>query len=340
MKDNLFSKTILLLVGVVILALGITGCDVPAETQPPNAEATISASKSLTATAEVAFQEAVDEAVEATVTAIPTPDLAVYSYVSEEELASDIDTAVYEAEIASEQTSSAVDEAAADGTITQEEYDEIYALIADLEYAIALADELIYAYYGVYGELAAETLYLLESLEDDLDELAAFAAEMLDLAIQIEDAFAQGVEVAAEVIDQLGNAAGNVDDNIAALAEKRNAWQEGLAADWENRIAAILDMTPNQIADNRKDALLSAFDFVDSVREALGDGKFTFNELTNVGQLGANARAGLDAVGGPLLQGRSSEIGSLTSQLARGQVPQARSGLGSLEGALGSRPSR
>ncbi|MBL7164590.1 MAG: hypothetical protein ISS57_18540 [Anaerolineales bacterium] len=340
MKDNHLSKTILLLVSAVILTIGITGCDVPAETQTPNAEATISASKSLTATADVVFQEAVDEAVEATVTATPTPDLAAYSDVSEEELASDIDSAVYEAEAASEQASSAVDEAAADGTITQEEYDEIYALIADLEYAIALADELIYAYFGIYGELAAETLYLLQAIEDDLDELAAFAVEMLELALLVEDALVQGVEVATDVIDQLVDAAGNIDDKIAGLVENRGTWKDALSTDWESRVADILNVAPNQVAGNRKDALLSAFDFVDSVRGALGDGNISNIELLNIGQLSANARASIDAVGGPALQGRSGEIGDITSQLARGQVPQARSGLGSLEGALGNRPSR
>ncbi|MBC8505217.1 MAG: hypothetical protein ISR58_03075 [Anaerolineales bacterium] len=335
MKANFF-----LVFCIVSLTLVISGCDAPIETPAVDAEATIGASKSLTATAEAAFQEAVDEAVHATVTAMPTPDLAEYSDVSEEELAEEVDTAVNEAENASEQASDAVDEAAADGTITQEEIDEIEALLNDLEYAIALANELIYAYYGIYGELATETLYLLQAIEEDLDELAAFAIEMVELALMVEDALMQGLEVATEVVDQLVGVAGNLDDKVASLLEKRGTWKDALSGDLENRVADILNIAANQVAGDRKDAILSAFDFVDSVRNALGDGALSNSELLDIGQLSANARASIDAAGGPLLQSRSGEIGDITSQLARGQLPQAQSGLGALEGALGSRPSR
>ncbi len=325
---------------VVILLVGISSCDAPIETPTVDAEATIGASKSLTATAEAAFQEAVDEAVQATVTAMPTPDLAEYSDVSEEELAEEIDSAVSDAENASNQVTTAVDDAASDGTITYDEYEEIDALIADLEYLIALADELIYAYYGIYGELAAETLYLLQAIEDDLDELAAFAIEMVELLIVVEEALDNGLDVAVEVIDQVVNSAGNLSNVVSELVEKRGTWKEALGGDLESRVADILSIAPNQVAGDRKDAILSAFDFVDSVRNALGDGALSNAELLDIGQLSANARASIDAVGGALLQSRSGEIGNITSQLARGQLPQAQSGLGALEGALGSRPSR
>ncbi len=327
-----------LVILVMILAVGLSSCDAPIETPAVDAEATIGASKSLTATAEAAFQEAVDEAVQATVTAMPTPDLAEYSDVSEEELAEEIDTAVYEAENASQQASDAVDQAASDGSISQEEIDEIEALLNDLEYAIALANELIYAYYGIYGELATETLYLLQAIEEDLDELAAFAIEMIELALMVEDALMQGIEVATEVIDQLVGAAGSLEDKVASLLEKRGTWKDALSGDLENRVADILNIAPNQVAGDRRGAILSAFDFVDSVRNALGDGALSNSELLDIGQLSANARASIDAAGGPLLQGRSGDIGNITSQLARGQLPQAQSGLGALEGALGNRP--
>jgi len=340
MKDKRLKNFGVGIISALILFTVISSCDASAETPTADAEATISASKSLTATAGVAFQEAVDEAVQATVTAMPTPDLAAYSELSEGELASDIDSAIYEAEAVSEQASTTADEVASDGTITQEEIDELEALLTDLEYVITLAEELIYAYYGIYGDLAVETLYLLQAVEDDLDELAAFAVEMLELALLVEDALVQGVEVATEMIDQLSSAAGNIDDKIASLVEKRGTWEDALSVDWENRVSEILNMAPNQVAGNRKDAILSAFDYVDSVRDALGDGNISNAELFNIGQLSANASASIDAVGGLALQGRSGEIDNLTSQLALGQVPQARSSLGALEGVLGNRPSR
>ena len=82
-----------------------------------------------------------------------------------------------------------------------------------------------------------------------------------------------------------------------------------------------------------------AFQYVDTVREGLVDGKITQLELTNIAQLGANAGTGLKTHGSPQLQELSRSIDTITAQLARGQVPQAKAGVGNLEAALGDRPS-
>ena len=87
-------------------------------------------------------------------------------------------------------------------------------------------------------------------------------------------------------------------------------------------------------------ALQVAFDYVDAVRQSLADRSISPEEMANIAQLGANAAASLEARGGAALQRLSGSINDITGQLARGQVPQAQAGLGSLESALGSRPSR
>jgi hypothetical protein len=85
---------------------------------------------------------------------------------------------------------------------------------------------------------------------------------------------------------------------------------------------------------------LAAFDYVDAIHGALVDNSLSQSELANIALLGANAVAGLSAYGGPQLQQLAGSINDLTGQLARGQVPTALANLGSLENALGTRPTR
>ncbi|MBS1250916.1 MAG: hypothetical protein MAG431_02515 [Chloroflexi bacterium] len=241
-----------------------------------------------------------------------------------------------DAENASEQVSTTTDDAATDGTIAQEEADEIEALVSDLAYAIALAEELIYLYDDVYGELATETLYLLTEMEDDLEELAAFATEMVELLIIAEEALNEGLVVAEDVIAQFEEAVSQVD--TTALGEAKNAWVEARQSEAESRVAMLADMVPTEVAGSRREALLSAFEYVDAARAALADGKVTFSEYLNVGQLGVNAQANFNQFSGPRLKDHSEEIGNISSSLALGQLPQVSVGVNNLEGLLGNRP--
>jgi hypothetical protein len=340
MSNKIIFPSALIFVFLVSLACSVSGGEESLEpaTATPDTQATVDAAIAATATAQAAFQDQVDTAVEATITAMPPPQ--DHSEVSEEELATQIDQAVDEAAAASEQASTAAAEASSDGAISQEEYEELAQYVSDLEYAIALAEELIYAYYDLYGELASETLYLLEELEGDLDELAAVATELVEALIAVEDALGAGLEVAVEVIEQLESGAANLEDKLTNLPGKSDNWLQALGAELEARSDNFTDFEPTEIAGNRKDALLSAFDYIDAVRDSFADSKFTLSELSNIAQLGANAQASLEAQGGPQLQKLGDNINDITSQLARGQMPQAMEGLGQLEGALGQRPSR
>ena len=82
-----------------------------------------------------------------------------------------------------------------------------------------------------------------------------------------------------------------------------------------------------------------AYTYLESVKVAFQDQKISINEMTLIAQLGANAKASLEAQGEPGLQILGTSIDGLTRQISRGYWPQARGGLGSFEGALPQRPS-
>ncbi len=332
---------IILLMFVSISACGAVG----GGAEPtPDTQATIDAAIAGTATAQTEMDAQIEAAVEATVTAMPAEEPSneelaeAYGELSEEELALLIEDHVDETMAASEQVNTVTAEATADGTITQEEYDEIETYVYEMEEAIELTEELIYAYYGIYGELAMETLYLLEALEDDLVVLAEVAVEMVELLIEVEGALGAGGEVALEVIEQLDTAIQTAEEKLPELQAKRETWMVDHQVEIEARIAELQTLVPTEVAGNRREALLSAFDYVDAVRNGLADRQLNLTELRNIAQLGVNAQAGLDQFGGPKLNDVSGNIGNITNQLARGQNTSALSGLGQLEGALGARP--
>ena len=82
-----------------------------------------------------------------------------------------------------------------------------------------------------------------------------------------------------------------------------------------------------EVAEMMEDSL----ELAEGTRFVLEDNKITQFELSAIAQAGAIARAGLNAKGGPALQGFSSSINNLTAQVARGEIQQMNSGLGDLE---------
>ncbi len=341
----MFKKAVFLsILAILILILSACSMGQPAAAEPtPDTQATIDAAIAATSTAQAEIEAQIEAAVQATVTAMPVEESAstgAYDELSEEELALLIEQHVEETMAASEQVNTTTTTATSDGAITQDEYDEIEAYVYDLEAAIALTEELIYAYYGVYGELAMETLYLLEAVEDDLAVMAEVAVEMVDLLIEVEEALGSGGEVAMEVIEQLDAAVATAQEKLPELQEQRETWTTEHRSEIETRVTELQNLAPSEVPGSRRDALLSAFDYVDAVREGLSDRQLNTTELRNIAQLGANAQAGLNQFGGPNLEGLSGNIGDITGQLARGQHQQALGSVGQLEGKLGTRPKR
>ncbi len=328
-----------------VLLVGIVGCgrSGPLATPTPNAQATINAAVNATMTAQASTQSAIDAAVHATLTAVaaqvtPTPQVETVT-LTEEELAAMIDTAVAEAATATAASAAASEQATADGTVTQEEVITVQVEVVGAEEAIAYAEELLTMYDYVYGELATETLVLLQAVEADLAAMAQSTAEVAAALEDIATALEQGVALADETITQLENAAQAAGAKAAQIQAQNQAWYTALAAELETRAATFLDVAPNAVATDRLGAIQDTFYYLDSVRGALDDSKLSAAELSTIAQLGANAAAGLQSQGGPQLQALAGTVNQITEQLARGQLPQARANLVALEQGLGERPT-
>jgi len=341
---------VLLLSLVAIVALA---CGVGPQASTPDTQATVDAAVAATSTAQAGLQQTVDAAVAATSTAqatarptatataqatsapepttTPPPD---YTEMSEEDLAALADEAVSDATAATEACSAATTEAAADATVTAEEVAELLALLDEAEQAIAYADELLAAYEDLYGELATLTAATLQAMDEDL---VALAEEMIALATTLEEidtALQQGLAVAEQTIQQLQAVAQAAATQAAGLQAKAQEWVQQLPAEWESRAAAVLAVQPDSVPTDRRTAIRTALDYVDAVRQSLVDKRLSSAELNAIAQLGANASAGLQAHGGTQLQALSTTINDITAMLARGRVPQALAGLGSLETSL------
>ena len=298
----------------------------------PNVEATIVAQANAQAT--------IAAAVQATVLALPTATPAAeYVSMSEEELAVLIDQAVTDAAAATEACSTVATGATADDAMTPEEVimAAVYAELADE--AIALAEDLIYIYLDVYGELATETVDTMELALELLLVMAENTESIDDTLLEIYAILEEELPLAEEVITQLETIAQLAGVDAAAVLAQTEDLIQVLQVELETRAATALSAQPNNVATDRQEALRSALGYAEAVKGSLADGKLSASELANVAQLGANAIAGLNAVGGAQLQQLTGSISDLTALIARGQMPQAKASLGKLEASLGSIPS-
>jgi len=290
-----------------------------------------------TAQAEATFQAAVDQAVEATVIAMPPtptaqPTVDPYT-LTEEELAALIDASCEDAATAYEEVSTATTQATSDGTYTEEElYDTIY-YVYDAEAAIAYTEDLIYLYYDLYGAYASETLDLLYTVEDDLEELTYTLTE-------VEELLSQGAEAATAAIDQLNTTLETAQGIAEDVRSKAQEYRDNLPAVLQDRENLFANLTPTEIASDRDGAILQIYSYLDSVKAAFTDHKITPDEMGNIAQLAANAKAGINQSGGPLLKNFGGNIDGITRNLSRGDWPSAQRDIGGFEASLPSRPSR
>jgi hypothetical protein len=324
------------LVILLVLVISLAACSGGAE-PTLSVDDQVMTAVAATATAQAEFDNAVDNAVAATVVAMPptpTPGPTVdYYELSEEELATLIDEAVEEAVVATEASSAATTQATSDGTVTSEEVYETAEYVYDAEAAIYYADELIAAYYDLYGAYAEDILYLLTAVEEDLDALI-YALE------EVEDLLVQGVEVATAAIEQLNEAATSITTHVAESQADRDVFLEQVKSNLQDRENTFANMAPNEIAGDRNGTLNQLHDYLDAVKTSFGDRKIDKNEMFQIAQLGANAQASILANGGPQLQNFGGSIDGLTRQISRGEWPQASRDLGGFEASLPSRPAR
>ena len=91
-----------------------------------------------------------------------------------------------------------------------------------------------------------------------------------------------------------------------------------LQADQQGRVDAVSNIQPNNTPTDQI--------------AAMGDNKLSRDELMSIAQLGANAQAGFQSFGGRTgdagmgleLSEFSGKFSEITTQFARGQIPQAR----------------
>ena len=328
---NLFAKSMILLT----LASMLAACGLP--TSPDNLDTQVQTAIAQTAQAEGAFQAAVDQAVEATVVAMPptpTPQPTVDPYtLTEEELASLIDASSEEAAAASAEASSATTQATSDGVYSEEEVYDTINYVYDAEAAIAYTEELIYLYYDLYGAYASEAVDQLYAIEADLEELSTAMME-------VEAILSQGAETASAAIEQINLALENAQVKANEVQTKAQEFKDKLPAALQERENKFANLAPTEIANDRDGALLQVYTYLDSVKSAFADRKITPDEMGQIAQLAANAQAGINQGGGPLLKNFGGNIDGITRNLSRGDWPTAQRDLGGFEASLPSRPAR
>jgi DNA repair exonuclease SbcCD ATPase subunit len=332
-------RTFLLASAIVIL---LTACGLPAGTANQDVVNTAVAGTQIS---QALAQATVNTTALTTMPATPTPSPTVdYVTLTEEELATQIDQAVAEAVAATEQATTAVTATTTDSAVTSEEVIYVYDYYYYADYYVEYAEDLLSEYYNLYGDLANEMIVELNAIESELSQLNDTLTSIDSSLQEISSTLSQGLAVAEESIAQLESAAQQVQTNAAELQTQAQDMLSVLQADQQGRISQLSQIQANNIPTDKLSALQSAFSFVDAANAAMGDNKLTRDELLNLAQLGKNAQSGFQNFGGadrlgPDMTQFSGKFDEITTQFARGQMPQARSNIGQFETSLGSRPA-
>ena len=219
---------------------------------------------------------------------------------------------------------------------------EVEALIAAANYAYAYLDAAyaaIDAYYDLYSQLATETVAALQAIEQELAAVNTNLTALTESLNAINATLQQGLTLAEDTINQLEATAQEVKTNVDQAQAQAQTWLQNAQTQLDQRVQAALNFQPDDVKTDRQGALQNTAKYVDSVRGALTDNKLSPDELTAIARDGANASASLKAAGGPELQGLADSITSLTTQLARGQMPQAKASFSGFQMSLPTMPS-
>lgn len=339
---------------VLILVSLMTACSMGGQAQTDAVNTAVAGTQVAQALAQATVNSsaltgmpAPQSAAPATPTAGPAVD---YLALTEEELAALIDQAVAEAVAATESTTAAVTTSTSDDAVTTEEVAYVYEYYYNAEYYVEYAEELMAQYYALYGELASEMIVEMNAIESELNQMNSTLSSIDQSLQEISSTLSQGLALAQESIDQLEAAAQTAQNHAQELKNQAQDMIEVLQADQQGRLDQISQIQPNNIPTDKIAALQSGFDFIDAAKAAMGDNKLSRDELMNLAQLGANAQEGFKQFGGrgggagpganlDLTQ-FTAKFGEITTQFARGQMPQGRANLDGFERSLGDRPRR
>jgi hypothetical protein len=336
--------------------------------QPSDIEiqATVQAALAATQTAQANFDNAVNNAVHATaqantpasapqtiiVTATPQAGPTIIYIqttplpptatpvntltLTEQELVALIDQAVAEAYAAANAAYTTTTASTQDGQVTTTETQSMtyYVQVSAQQVDEALA--LIEQYYALYSEMSAQTLATLQAIENDLNAIAENTASMAQALEEINQALQQGVAMAEDTLAQLNAAAQNAQRQAQAAQAQAQTWSQNVKNEINTRGQRAANVQPNAIANNPQEALGQLQTYIETARGILEKGALTPQDLQQLAQQSANAKAALQKFGGanaaPLIQG----IDSTTLHIARGELPQAKSSFSGLEKNVGA----
>ena len=333
-----------------ILAGMILACG--SQSQPTAPPDVVNTAVAGTQQAQIPAQATVNPNTSAAIPMTPTSGPTVeYVNLTEEELTALIDQAVAEATAATEQTTAAVNATTSDGTVTAEEVAYVYDYYYYADYYVQTADDLMAEYYNLYSDLATQMITEMNAIQSELTQMNDTLTQISTSLNEINATLSQGLTLAQESIDQLNAAAQQAQVNAQELKTQAQDMISILQTEQQGRVDQLSQIQANNIPADKIAALQSAFEFIDFANTAMSDDKLSRDELTNLTQLGKNAQTGLQqfgAAGGGLGAGRadmdltqfSGKFDEITTQFARGQMPQARGNVGQFESALGSRPNR
>ncbi len=202
--------------------------------------------------------------------------------------------------------------------------------VSQQEIAEALA--LIEAYYNLYGQVATDTLALLQAIEQDLNSIAQSLNQMSQI-------LAQGAAAAQQSLSQLQAAASKASAAMTSALTKQKTWTNTVKTELTKRANTALQTKPTSIPTDWRSTVQSVASYADTVRSALGDNKITKSEVSAISVAGANATAGLKQFGGTQFDSLVNSINTMTTQIARGELPKAKSGLAGLEQSTKSLPT-
>lgn len=339
------------LFGIGLFVIVLSGCQFIKPT--PDAQATIDAAVKATTVAQANAQATIDASVKATLAAQPTltpakvapsapaatkPPAATpvptvnATTLTEEELAALIDQAVAEAIAATNTATTQTATYAADGTLTPQEIAALQAALAMSQSEINQALALMQAYYDLYAQIATETLNLLKAIEQDLNAMA----QSLN---QINALLAQGQTLTASTVTQVQTYATKTNQAATSAQSKAKTLNATVQAELTKRANAALATKPTSAPTDLRGTIQSVNTYIETVRTALTDSKISKSELQAISVAGANAVAGLNQFAGTQGQTLANAINTMTKQIARGEIPKAKSGLSALEQSARALPS-
>jgi len=313
----------------------ISSCSTEKNPDQETLEVTIQAAIEATNSAQDEVDKLISESVSATLTAIPAPTPIAVDQMSEEDLAVALEQSTSEAVSSADETIQYTNSALDDGELTQTEIDELYYLyywsIEELEQALYLVD----LYYDLYDDLLEAVIMDLESIENELQTILSATEDALLYFEEIIGLISSGELLVQEKIDQFEEFSNLILEASTNVTSQLPNWIQS-RKDEIDRIANIaISSSPVDIANTKPGAVLIAKQYLDEIKLAIGDGKFSTLELQSISQLGANAAASLGQFGGEF-SNYSNMINGITESFARGQLPQINAGIGTLQNGIQS----